>query len=152
MATKQVGWYNLKEETVFHDNGYECAAWYENVRVPAGRYPAVIYDYRVRDDGHVDGKISGSLYASMDGITESDYFGSLFCGVPIGTYDCEKNKGRKSHYTIQSYGFMVAQSILDDPDTPWELLPEYEAREYQFTYDGKEYTHWGIFLRGGENA
>ena len=147
MATKQIGWYNLKEETVFHDNGYECAAWYENIKVPAGRDPAVMYDFSVDEDGELRGSITNSVYVSMDGEIVSDYFGSMFGGVPVGTYDCEQNKGRKSHYTLRSYGFMVAQSILKNPNTEWELLPEYEAREFQFTYNGEEITHWGLFTR-----
>lgn len=147
MANKQIGWYNLKEDTVFHDNGYECAAWYENIKVPAGRYSAVVYDYRVREDGKVDGSVSASVYVTMNGTIESDYFGTLICGVPVGEYDSGKNKGAKSRYCMRAYGYSVADSILHTTDTPWELLPEYEAREFQFEYDGETYTHWGIFLK-----
>ena len=147
--TKQIGWFNLKEDREF-TNLYECAAWYENVMVKAGRYPVVVHDYRIRDvdDGkEVDGFI-GSAYTSLPGIITSDYFGSLFCGVPVGTYDGSQNAGKKSQYTMHSYLYSIAHSVLDGEDK-WELLPEYEAREINFIscIDGKECTTHGIFLK-----
>lgn len=146
MERTQIGWYNLKEDTVFHNNGYECAAWYENIKVPKGRYPAVVYDFRLGKDGKVEGHVS-SVYALMEGIIESDYFGSMFCGVPVGGYDEKQNTGRKSRYSLSSYGFSVAQNILEDPESPWELFPEYEAREFQFQWKDETITHWNIFKK-----
>ena len=141
MSAVQIGWYNLKEDKVFYDNSYECAAWYENIAVKAGKYPVTVYDYRVRDDGKIQGHVSG-VYVTFEGTVVNDYFGSLYCGVPIGTYDCEKNKGKKSRYTMHSYFYSVADSILNNPDTPYELFPEYVAEPYTFisSIDGEEVT------------
>ena len=46
--TKQIGWFILKEDTVF-TNTFECAAWYEMVSVKAGRYPMMVIDYKETD-------------------------------------------------------------------------------------------------------
>lgn len=145
---KQIGWYNLREEKVFCNNGFECAAWYENIRVPAGKYPMVVYDYKLRPNGAVDGHVM-SGYISMKGIVVSDEFGSRFCGMPIGNYDNHKNAGKESTYTMSPYLFSVADSIINDADSPYELLPEYEARESTYTsdYDGKMHTTHGIFVK-----
>jgi len=151
---KQIGWFHLKEDTEF-DNTYECAAWYERVLVKAGKYPVVVYDYREkeREDGvEVDGHI-GSAYVIMDGTITSDYFGAMFCGVPVGTYDNKQNAGKESSYSMHSYLYGIADAILNKNEIymrkgEWELFPEYEAREIKFEYDGEEHTTHGIFLKG----
>ena len=151
MNKTQIGWYNLKEDKGFHYADYECAAWYENVEVKAGKYPVFVYDYRVLDkDGEIGGHVN-SAYVSMPGTIVSDYFGTLFCGNPISDYDEKKNAGKSSEYKTSSYLFMIADSILNKPDCPWELLPEYEAREIKFEYDGKPFTSHGIFVKEKAN-
>lgn len=67
----QIGWYNLKEDRIFR-NTYECAAWYEDVFVKAGKYPVVVYDFRVLKhdnpdfNNRIEGHISGT-YTCMNG-------------------------------------------------------------------------------------
>lgn len=158
----QIGWYHLKEDTVF-TNEFETAAWYERVKVPAGKYPIEVSDYRVRhfDDerrrrfnGEVDGHCSG-VYICMDGTIVSDNFQSLFYGSPIGEpYDTGKNAGKPSRHNSFNYLFNVAESILHDPETPYELFPEFEAVEEPFVsdYDGKTHMSHGIYLREGRSA
>ena len=156
---KQIGWYYLKEDKVFCDNGYECAAWYENIAVKAGRYPITVVDYRVMhfDDerrakfnGQIDGHI-GSAYVTFNGTIVSDYFGSMFCGVPVGTYDCEKNKGQPSRYTMHIYLYSLAKDVYKGSDE-YELFPEYEVRTetYISDYDGKEHTSYDVFVKEQE--
>lgn len=143
-----IGYYHLKEDTIF-TNTYECAAWYEKVKVPAGVYPVCVPEFHVdtRRDGskEVRGFIN-SAYVTMDGIITDDYFGTLFYGVPVGTYD-KDNSGKPSSHTMGNYLYAIADSILHDENTPWELLPEYEARDIHFTYDGEEHTTHGIFVK-----
>lgn len=143
---KQIGWYNLKEDKVFY-NTFECAAWYEEVMVPAGKYPIDVIDYKVEKDGKIYGYID-SAYVTMEGTILSDEFGSRFCGVPVGTYDNKKNAGKKSSHTMHVYLYSLAKHILD-VDNEWELLPEYEAREINFvsSFDGREITTHGVFKR-----
>ena len=146
MKSKQIGWYHLKEDTVKCNNGYECAAWYENIAVKAGKYPITVHNYKIDKENEIHGHVD-SAYVSMPGIIVDDYFGSLFCGVPVGTYDCKRNEGKESTYHFSSYLFMVAEAILEGSDE-WELLPEYEARKIEFEYDGEKHFTHGIFLRG----
>jgi hypothetical protein len=145
----QIGWFHLRNDKEF-TNTYECAAWYENVMVKAGRYPVMVYDYRLqeRKEGReVDGFI-GSAYTYLSGIITSDYFGALFCGVPVGHYDGSKNIGKEGSHSMHSYLYSIASSILNEPDSPWELFPEYEAKEIHFIscIDGRECKTHGIFV------
>lgn len=142
----QIGWYILKEDRVFR-NDYECAAWYEDVLVKAGRYPVEVYDLRFYDDGRIDHSCGGA-YVSMDGEIVSDYFATMYCGVPVGKpYDTTKNKGKRSEHHGYWYLYDIAHKILDG-DTEFELLPEYEPREIHFEYNGEEHVTHGIFKKG----
>lgn len=151
---KQIGWFYLKEDTEF-TNTYECAAWYENVLVKAGRYPMEVPDYRTSDSpegkkvhGHID-----MIGVKLPGVITSDEFGSRFCGVPVGGYDNHKNSGKESHHYYMQYLYAVADAILRPNNSlysnakwEYELLPEYEAKDIRFIYDGEEHMTHGIFL------
>lgn len=150
----QIGWYTLKADKIFR-NTYECAAWYEDVLVKAGKYPVFVYDFRVLDhqdpifNGRIEGHIGGT-YTHMDGTVVSDDFGARFFGVPVGSYDSTKNAGKPSGHSMMTYMYEVADSVLNDQESPWELLPDYEARAIHGEWDGKPYTTHGIYYRGGE--
>lgn len=140
----QIGWFTLKEDKIFR-NSFECAAWYEDVLVKAGRYPVLVYDLRVSksDDPVLNGVIKGHIgmtYTHMDGTTVSDEFGARFCGVPIGSYDNRKNADKPSSHSMATYMHEMARSIVEDPETPWELLPEYKVRVSQMEWKGEPYT------------
>lgn len=144
IVKKQIGWFNLALDTVYR-NDFEFAAWYEEVEVKAGRYPIEVYDYREDSNHEVEGHIR-SAYVTMPGTIVSDYFAGHYCGVPISGYDTGKNAGKESSHTMQTYLYDLASSVLDGTDFI-ELLPEYEAREIKFTYDGKEHVTHGIFRK-----
>ena len=109
MARIQIGWLNLSEDKVFTDNGYECAAWFKNVAVKAGRYPMFIDGNAIWADGRVDG--TARIHADLPGTVVSDYFGSMFCGVPVGTYDGSRNAGKESSYWWELYAFSFAEWV-----------------------------------------
>lgn len=144
---KQIGWYTVKEPETF-TNLFECAAWYEEVLVQPGRYELFADIYGVRDDGAIECRTS-SAYASLPGTIISDDFGARFCGMPIGNYEHSKNAGKPSSHTVMPYLYSVAESVLTNADTPYELLPEYEARKIIFKspIDGKTLTTHGIFTK-----
>ena len=159
MADKvQIGWYTLKKDKVFCNRGFETASWYENILVKAGRYPVVCYDYSIDDNGEVRSHI-GECYTLFDGVIVDDYFGSSFYGVPIGTYDTEKNAGRLSHYSEFRYLYDLADYLLHgqewdyklpkDEDGEYELFPQYEPRDIVFysNLDKCNKTTHGIFLK-----
>lgn len=147
----QIGWYNLKEDRIFR-NTYECAAWYEDVLVKAGKYPVVVYDFRVlthdnpdfnsRIEGHI-----GTVSVHMSGTIVSDEFGARFYGVPVGDYDNTKNAGKPSRYSVMAYMYSVADSVLNDAESPFELFPEYEARAIHGELDGKPFTTHAIYKK-----
>ena len=160
---KQIGWYILREDTVKHDNGYECAAWYQDIAVKAGRYPVVVYDYHEyeSDDPSWNGRIGGHIdeaYVEFDGTVVRDDFGARFCGVPVGGYDEKKNAGKHADYSEFWRLYNVAESRFCDPDSPFELFPEYEARESHRFYrdyrkgwdDTGEYVALHEIYRAGE--
>lgn len=147
----QIGWYTLKADKVFR-NTYECAAWYEDVLVKAGKYPVVVYNISVltHENPKYDKSVKGHIdaaYVHLDGTIVSDEFGARFCGMPIGDYDNLKNAGKPSSHSMMSYMYCVADSILNDSESPWELFPEFEAREIHDEWDGKEFVTHGIYKR-----
>lgn len=139
---KQIGFYNLREAKTF-TNTYEFAAWYEDVLVQPGRYPVIMYDMRVYDDGQI---FAHGAYVNFPGTIVSDYFAAHYCGVPVSDYDRSKNAGKPSEHHGFWYEYMIADEILNGSDE-WELFPEYEAREYEFVYDGVTKTSHALFLR-----
>ena len=144
---KQIGWYSLKEDTVFRNAGFETAAWYEDILVKAGKYPIEVSHYKVRDNGIVDGWVS-SAYIYMDGVITEDYFPSLFFGNVVTDYDTTKNAGKESTYRMMPYLYQIADSILEDAETPYELLPEYEAKIHRLTYNGEQHEIAELFYVG----
>lgn len=146
---KQIGWFHLNEDKVFQ-NTYECAAWYENVLVPKGDYPLMVYDYceEKRKDGSTELGYRCYYHVPMDGTITGDYFGSLFCGVPIGTYDGSQNVGKASSHSMFCRDYIIAEEVLNGSDK-WTLFPEYEAREIRFisSLDGRELVTHGIFVK-----
>ena len=139
----QIGWFNLKEDKVFTDNGYECAAWHQDVLVKAGKYPVEVYDLAWEKDGRISFRCHG-VYTMMHGTIVSDYFQSMYCGVPIGKpYDSTKNAGKEADYHDYRYTYMITE------DDGFELFPEYEIREIKFVscVDGEERTTHEIYKK-----
>lgn len=147
MDKMQIGWFILPETRDFY-NDFECAAWYEKVRVEAGKYPLYVYDRTFTDDGELR---ANGAYTHMEGTIVSDNFQSLYHGVPIGKpYDGTKNAGKPAHHGGFYYLFSIAEDILKGEKT-FELLPEYEARKITFFSEslGKQITTHGIFRKAG---
>lgn len=109
MARVQIGWLNLSEDKVFTDRGYECAAWWKNVAVKAGKYPMFIDSKDIWDDGRVYGNARPTT--ELSGTIVSDYFGSMLCGVPVGTYDGNRNNGKEASYFWSDYAFSFAEWV-----------------------------------------
>lgn len=145
MSKIQIGWYYQRKEEVVHYAGYECAAWYENIRLTPGRYPMMADDDKTYRDGMLCAR---NVYIIVDGTVESDYFGSLYFGMPISSYDGAKNKGKPSRYDKGAYAYMVAESAYGNPD--YEIFPEYEIRERQYYSDYyMEYqSMFDIYVKG----
>lgn len=149
--TRQIGWYTLKEDQTFF-NTFECAAWYEEVLVKAGRYPVMVLDFRVlqhadpkfdkRLTGHIDG-----TYIPMPGTIVSDEFGTRYFGVPIGNYDNTKHAGQPAMHKMFAYMYEVAEDVLKNPDSPWELFPEFEAREVLGEWQGETFTTCHLYAK-----
>nr|WP_325300378.1 hypothetical protein [uncultured Dysosmobacter sp.] len=137
----QIGYFHLRQDKVFRRD-YECAAWYKDILVKAGKYPA-----EAKPDPDNPNEM-GRVFVHLPGVVQSDYFGALYCGMPISDYDSAKNAGTAADYLMDCYPYSVADSALNEPDTPWELLPEFEARTINGVYNGTPYTTHGIFRKG----
>lgn len=152
----QIGWYTLKADKIFR-NTYECAAWYEDVLVKAGKYPVLVYDFRIlkhqdpKFDGCIEGHIGGT-YTHMDGTVISDDFGGRYFGVPISDYDNTQNAGKPASHSMMAYMYEVAGSVLNDPESPWELFPEYEAKAIHGEWDGEPYTIYALYTANGNRT
>jgi hypothetical protein len=66
----------------YTDRNYECAAWWKKMRALPG-----VYNLKVVGDRKY-------FTAELDAVVVEDYFGSLFGGVAISSYDCKKNAGQ----------------------------------------------------------
>ena len=138
----QIGYINIKKEEVF-TNTFETAAWYEDIIVPAGRYPIYAEKFRYNEaTNKIEPIIDGWITYHIDGTIHSDNFQSLFCGVPFGeSYDGAKNKGKTATYHAQTYPYIIAKSIIEGRGD-FELLPEFEAITDNFIshYTGEKIT------------
>ena len=146
MEPLQIGWHELKKDTVMHNNDFPTAAWYEDILVKAGRYPIVVYNAQHGEDGRLSSSSPNGAYILYEGTIVDDNFQSLYYGMPISDYDGKKNAGKPSSYHPFYYMFMLASAVMSNPDE-FILLPEYEARDAEFvsTYDGKKYTTHDIY-------
>lgn len=132
----QVGWFVLPEDTVF-TNHFETAAWYEDVKVPAGRYPLL-----TENEAGILTREKG-FYVNMDGVIVSDNFQSLFAGSPVGQpYDSSKNAGKEASHYVQYRNYELAYAILEPREGrefSIELLPQYKAvyEDFISALDGK---------------
>ena len=152
-AYKQIGWITFRDDMEFCDNGYECAAWYQDIAVKAGKYPLYILKMKIGDDGKVSGDCPEQVVAKLPGKVVRDDFGARFCGVPIGGYDGSKNAGKDTKYFWTMYIFDYAKHIGEGKGftdgTSFELLPEYEVRKETFfsTAFNEELTMWEIYKK-----
>lgn len=148
MERFQIGTLTIKKDTVFTDRGYECAAWYENILVKAGRYPI----FAERCSEHDDGLIFCNIVARLPGTITTDYFGSMFCGNPVGTYDEKKNAGKPSEYFWMIHDFTFGEYVYtghEDDTFSYEIDPAYEVRphEYEDSYYHKTATTYWLYRR-----
>ena len=143
----QIGWCNVETDMDYINNDFECAAWFEKIHVKAGKYPIVVYAIDFDTEGKMHSSID-SGYICYEGEIVCDDFQSRFYGVPIGSYDGNQKKKKKTEASGSMYLYSLANAILEG-DTKYELFPEYEAREINFTsiFDGRQLTTWGIFKR-----
>lgn len=142
MERIQIGYITIKKDTEFVDNGYECAAWFEKILVKAGRYPLFTEIKCECDDGCI---LCDRVRAVLPGTVVSDYFGSMYCGVPVGTYDGTKNAGKASEYHWGVFDFSFAKYIyegFEDETYSFEIDPAYvvKAVKYNSCVDGAEMT------------
>lgn len=151
-----LGYFNLKEDTVYTDRGYECAAWYQDILVKAGKYPVYSdgYQYHERDRRYTDQLADRSISIPLPGIVTAADFGARYFGMPVGNDEnSKKYVGKETVYYRGPYAHSLAKSIIEG-DSCVELLPEFEARVIEFTsfIDGKPCKTYGIFnITKGEN-
>lgn len=139
----QIGWYTVKEPSVVHKADFSFAAWWEDVELKPGRYPVDVPDLKIWDSKEL---FAQGVYVNIPGTTVEDYFAAHYFGMPVSDYDTKKNAGKDSSYRVFEYLYMVAEEILSG-DSPFELLPEYEARAVTRVFDNDEYLSYGIYRK-----
>lgn len=135
MSGFQIGWYTVKEDKEMCNSNFECAAWYERLLVKAGKYHIVSYIIEKRVHGDKTRDVIGwQNYIQYNGTILSDYFGGLFCGVPIGSYDNTKNAGKETSYGVHVYDYALAEMALNGEI---ELLPDFEVIDLELDIEGE---------------
>lgn len=135
----QIGWYELKEDKEFLNNGFECAAWYEKIFVKSGKYPVYgQYQYHEREHCYTNEIKSNSISCKLEGTITGDNFSSYFCGNLINIHQNEKIGQKSSHY-LRPYAFSIAEDILKG-NSNFVLLDEFEAKKVYFDYNGERHS------------
>lgn len=101
-TTIPCGYYELPADEVFNQSGGDCAAWYVNVLVKAGRYPVFA---STTPEGVVN-----AFHVKLTGTIVSDNFQALYCGVAIGApYDTKQNAGKPADAHLRVYSYSVLE-------------------------------------------
>lgn len=130
MSKTQIGWYIQKEKKTI-TNYFQYAAAFERVDTVPGRYPLEVYDMRVEADGRVRCH-ANTAYARAEGVITAAY--------------CAGDVGDKGFGSVSPYLFTVAENISEGKGD-YELLPEFEAREIRFAWDGQDRVSFGIYKK-----
>ena len=149
-----IGYYTVPEDTTRINNGFECAAWYEEIAIKAGKYPIMSsgYAYHERDRRYLPELADRSISIEIPGTVVSDDFGARFCGVPVGGYDSKQNAGKPSRIILSPYAHALAWDVLKGRTKNVELLPRFEARRIEFEHNGETHETAGIFDTEKERA
>lgn len=96
---RRIGEAELLEPEVFLYQGFECAAWWQKI---------------VCEPQAVEMKSNGYYVTwGFKGVVEDAYFGALYCGVPIGTYDKSRDVGGEAVYHFLPYAYSAAAWIAE---------------------------------------
>lgn len=138
MAKMSFADYIARENEIQH-NGFECAAWDEEILLTPG-------EYSISAELDASGEVKDSVFFSVAGTIKSDYFQALWCGQRIGdAYDPKQNAGKSKDWRGHFYAHAVASRILDGTETHIRLRHGFEARRVDFEYDGRQCHTYGIF-------
>ncbi len=85
------------EEKCVKTKRSEFAAWWTEVEIEAGVYPAKVFP-------------NGSAVVSIPAVIVADNHQSHFAGVPVGVYDQKQNAGKPTFYTSFAYPFDIHDS------------------------------------------
>ena len=148
MGKVLIGYYIIEGKDEMQQNRFECAAWFETVEVPAGKYPIFgEYEYSEKEKCFTNEIEDNSIYCMLDGIILDDNFQSLYAGLPIGEkYDIFQNRGKETQVTLRPYAHKIASDLVEDGfyENKVELLPEFEAKAIYFEFDGMQQKTYGI--------
>ena len=125
----QMGVYVLTEPKVFRNN-YECAAWYQDVEVPAGEYPMI---------GVFEAGVLQWIVVGFTGTITGSDFTSFFGGNSFGKAKVDEDKGKEGRAGITARPYEVANEIAEHPNTAWRLNEDWST-EYR-----SNITHKPIF-------
>jgi hypothetical protein len=133
----------LERDTVFHNNEFQYAASFEELKVPKGEYPVYAYESEVvkRGDRTI---IARGGYIGFEGTVLSGNIGN--------------KPGEHSSYHPFSYDFMLADHFVEGHSyynkidrAEWVLRPEWGIvlNDNISSFDGKRYFTKDIFLKDG---
>lgn len=154
----QIGWYILKEDTEHTDAGYECAAWYETCKVPAGKYPIYAnWKYHERDRKYINEIEYRSPRVTLEGVITGSNFSSYFCGNMVAP-KFDEEVGKKTSHTLTFYDFsligMMKGGEYEQEGVEVELPPEFYVKDVYFmsSIDERQIHIQKIALRQQEES
>ena len=138
-----VGYVTLEKEHVFHNNQFQYAASFEELKVPAGTYPIYTYQSELKER---DGRV----------IVDDAWIG--YTGTIIAS-NVGGKPGNKGEYHQYRRGYCLADAFLDGHEyfgfgtteqQEFELALEWEIVVNDCVYEGKRFFTKSIVLKKRE--
>lgn len=130
MSKTQIGWY-IQKTTKTITNYFQYASAFETVETVPGKYPLEVYDMTVQSDGRIRCH-ANTAYARAEGTITAAYCAGDVCD--------------EGFEALSPYLFAVAENVVEGKGD-YELLPEYEAREVRFEWEGQTRVSHGIYRK-----
>lgn len=106
----------LAKKTTIRNTNFPQQSWYEDIEIPAGRYPVYATDvYQLTNE-----VVFNTVFIQFIGSVVEDYFPPTAFGYVIGPYDKKKNKNSISYFNQPIYSHTLANAVFyDEGRLPW---------------------------------
>jgi hypothetical protein len=135
-AARQVGTLRIRTDKVFRQHS-EYAAWWTDIRVPAGVYPILSRPENKEWVG-----------AALPGVITDEANAPHLGGVAVGP-DRKDRAGKPATYHWSIRAYELAKIILEGNDPDLRLEKGVSAHRVEFTgFDGKVHHTWELRFPG----
>ena len=150
--TFRIGYAYLAKKSTVRNSRFPQPCWYEDVLVQPGRY--TIYATEVYEPTME--VVYHSSFIQLTGSVDEDFFPKTVFGLPIGSYNREKNRGAQSSSTIGVRTYELAEAVLENDGLleygnlkfTIRLLPEFTPVCMTYTESGVITQRYSVIQTG----